>query len=734
MLQALETIEAILEALLDLIRPFLLDLVNPLKSVIALLLAAIRTIINQLRATGFSVLLVHPDFSRQDIAAIFQSVSGSYPAFESKVFGKFHDQGDIFRPVYPNGSSVAMFVFYIGAESPGDLMTQLMSLLSFIKHPKLLTGLPAPVDLKVRPALKSDDPTAIAKNVVKQFSKLFGGEYDKALVLEWRMPSAPTASNAPGFINQFSTFLNSFRIPNFIVERSVTPTGEAVVVQLKTQTTSKGVQSLMDKYDFPLPSTKVELREENGDVYRNFADARIDVSGARLAEGFATGTYRYIDDDPGLIAGQTYYYRVRAYFGKPTAWMKAGVRLSELDYSPSDLQDLANNAIGKNKELVRSSGNQKYIYYGDGVVMGQPSPVVKGFIPKSLTDYGGFNPYEAIYDAVRAGILLNFEFPPPVAGGDDTPFMLEQKTGWGTLAHAGGQIVALKASVGTAIELSQNIFFKTTARRIANNTLTAVQSSPKLIDLLRRKWSEAEAGSPSVQETVYGILGNELPTGVRVPSIDWKFIGITGRGTPSDLAKIKLYLAREIEYKDGVPLDGPFPINPHKDNGEVYFASVDQREALADFLRTCLALNSSASYLSWYSVTLGDLFPAFIPFIFDFEQFLKSLMKAVESVVKEIEAIIQTLIQKINQLEAILQTISDLIDLLNISVRVSVLGVSSSNGSADSLASALLASQKKPVVSPFGFHSGMVMTFGGPGPGFVAAFKALAFIMTLNNF
>jgi hypothetical protein len=96
-LTVLETVEAILEALLALIKPFMLDLLNPLKALIALLLAAIRAILNQIRSSGFAALLVHPDFNAPSVEGILNSVSGAYPRFESKVIGKFYDQGDIFR-------------------------------------------------------------------------------------------------------------------------------------------------------------------------------------------------------------------------------------------------------------------------------------------------------------------------------------------------------------------------------------------------------------------------------------------------------------------------------------------------------------------------------------------------------------------------------------------------------------------------------------------------------------
>jgi hypothetical protein len=164
-LQILEVVQAILEVILELIQAFLLGLLNPILALIALLLAAVRAIIAQLEATGFSILLVYPDFNRQDIQAILASVSGSYPAFQQKVFNKFYDASDLFRPTYPPGSAVAMFILYIGEDSPGDLLGQIFALLQFLKHPTII-HLPAPVQLTVLPVFQSG-------NAAAQFSDLF---------------------------------------------------------------------------------------------------------------------------------------------------------------------------------------------------------------------------------------------------------------------------------------------------------------------------------------------------------------------------------------------------------------------------------------------------------------------------------------------------------------------------------------------------------------------------------
>ncbi len=752
-LQLLETVEAILEALLDLIRAFLLDLSNPLAAVVALLLAAVRAIINQITGSGFAILLVHPDFSRQDIGAIFQSVSGSYAAFEGKVFNKFYDQSDLFRPQYPLGSSVAMMILYIGVNSPGDLLTQLMSLLNFLKHPVILTGLPAPVELKVSPVLKSGDAVA-------QFSDMFSSQgYNNQLVLEWRMPSNPGGVNQPGFINAFTSFFNSFRFPNFVVERSTSPTGEAVQVAPKSQTNNDALMVLMTKYNFPTPDGLIDLREENGNVYRNFA-TKFPVAGASLLQGFATGTYQYLDNDPNLVGGQTYYYRVRAYFGNPSEWLGFSVNTNGQNAS-SDMTAAmgAASTIGAS-DLVVYSGSQAFIRYGQGVVMGHPSAITKGYVPMDVDDASGFNPYQAVNDAIQAALLLNFELPPAVQS--DSAMVQNQKTGWGTLAAVGGQIGPLKAVYKDSQSLWSNLVFTTTSRRVANQVLGTLATNVALQMTLAKKWNQsvtlADGTSGTLANTITNILGAEgahynfltvasdvlSPAGSSArpgPPVQWKFTGVVGGITAANTTKINSYLALEQNYVNGQPLTGPMPISQisvptpagSMDASATVGVSVSERTALADFVHTCVSLTASTSYLSWYSITIGDLVPAFIPFMFDFEQFMLALLKAIKSVVAEIEGIIETLIAKIQQLVNLLETIINLIELLNINISVSLLGVSSTNGSGDSLAQALLQSTNKPSSTPYGLHSGMVLTFGGPGAGFIAAFKALAFIMSAGQ-
>lgn len=697
-LVVLETTEAILEALLSIIKNFFQDLTNPIRKLIALLLAAIRTIINQLRATGFSLLLIHPDFSRQDVSAVLASVAGSYPNFESKVISKFFDQSDLNRPQYPSGSSVAMLVFYIAAETPGDLLLQIYSLLKLIRHPSIFDVLPAPVELKVQPTRKSGDP-------ISNFQSLFDSDLDQALTLEWRMPSTPQGSALPGFTNALTSLFNNFRSFDFVVERSETPLGEVVNVELDTPTIGDNTKSLLTKYGAAPPVSTTALKELNGTTYRNFSK-KIDVPSSRLVEGYFSGTYRYLDTD-GLEEGKTYYYRVRPYIGDVSSYI-----------STKDEKSFLGSDNKGNPEFVKFENNNAIISYSSSGTVGPASPIVRGFVPRNRSGSMAFNLYEAIYKAVQVGLLLNFEFPP--AQQSDSPTQLLQKSGWGTLAAAGGQIGPLKTAFNTSTKLKSNVLFLTTSRKFATLTVNNIHSNPQLMNLINNLWNDG------VGRIVNSILDSP---------IEWKFIGIVGGISQYSANRINEYLSREEFYSNGDPLDGPIPsLSPYERNSEQLYVSPQERLQLAEFLRSALSsMSGQTSYLSWYSVTLGDLFPAFIPFIYDFEQFILALMKAVDSVLKEIEEIIETLIQKIRALEQLLRVISQIIDMLSISLRVSVFAASSTNGSATSLAQAMMQSEDKPFDSPYGLHSGLVLTFGGPGAGSIAAFEALKFILTLGN-
>lgn len=769
-LKVLQAIEAILESLLDLLKIFALDLLNPLRAIMALLLAAIRAIINQLRATGFSFLLVHPDFNQTELDGILNSVSGAYPAFESKVIGKFFDTGDLFRPTYPPGSSAAMIVFYIGADSPGDLLSVIRALLRLFSSPVPISMPPAPVGLKIGPITKGG-------NSIAQFRRLFDSDLDKALSIEWKLPVPKAGGGAAGVINQFSSFIQSFAVPNFIIERSTTPGGKTIIKNIDTMTQGVALKPRLTSLTGLTVNNKVSVREKipgakpgSGPVYKHF-EKRIDVPSEDLVRGALTGTYKYIDNDDDLISGATWYYRIRAYFGDATAYLS--------DFVTDFASNGTNNIIKQNSDFYE-------ITFGD-IDISPPSAVVQAVVPDVSAAMSWFNAYEDVYDAVKAAILLNFEMPQPTRtspdyarqpNGRETYTRYDQRSGWGTLAAIGGQVGALKAAYSKASQLRRNIIFKQIARRITNMALVDIYSKPQIRNLLAEKWNGPIAGEVeefsaeklnSQPDSVYSIVHKVLST-----SIDWTFIGIVGGSITEEVEEqIDEYLSREDSYNTikGKSKAGPLDtsVGPSADpNDQIKLAqsdvdaetpaevqtletgsdptpkskysgplpldeiTIEERLALAEFLRIALIpLNGTSGYLAWYGVTLGDIFPNLMPFLFDFEQFIKSLLRALESAIKELQAIIEAILQKIRMLEQILRSLLQLIDILSISVRVSVLTFSDTNSSATDLANQILTSADKPSNSPFGLHSGLVLTAGGPGKGFIKALEAIKFVLSL---
>jgi len=687
-LKVLEAVEAIIEGILDIVKAFLVDFGNPLQSIFALLLAAIRAIINQIKSTGFSFLLVHPDMSTGDFASSLASVSGSYPSFENKVVSKFYDSSDIFRPQYSSGSSVAVLALYLGVETPDDLFLQLEAILSLFRPPFLFPRLPAPIEVKVNPARKTGDPVA-------NFRSLFDEDLNEALVVEWRMPTNPSNSYSPDWSNALSSLIYSYRFPSFVVERSETPQGDRIVVEVNTQTMGKNVQALAEKYGMPVPATTATVLESDNSPYR-LASKRFDVTGAKLITGVIAGTYRFIDDDPTLERGKSYYYRVRPYFGDASKYVSAFI-------------------AAEKEAFIVYDQEQPRIRFGKSVTMGLPSATARGFVPRKPSGFYGINIYDAVYQSVQAAVLLNMELPAPSQGA--TPSELQQRTGWGTISAAAGQISVVKASLKNSKSVKSNLIFKTTCRRISNQSLTNIMSQPALLSILSGRWNK-------IKEWVEPLID---PDG----DFEWEFPTVVGNSKFEIENNLIDYLAAESDYFTGQNIFfGPYPTFQLLVNGTDASISVEKRQDLQNFLRAALvSLSGSTSYLSWYSVTIGDLFPAFNPLMFDFEQFILALLKALDSALKSIQDIVETLLQKVRALETFLVSIINIIELLSIEAKASVLTFSASNASSDDLVEAIRASEDKPVDSPYGLHSGIVMTFGGPGEGSIAAFQALKFIL-----
>ena len=704
----LESIEKILEALLALVKAFMLDLMNPIRALISLLLAAIRAIINQIKSTGFSMLLIRPDFRQSDLRAVFNSVSGGYRAFESKLIGKFYDESDPFRPQYSPGMNAMMIVLYVGAESPGDLMSEIMAMLDLIKHPMDDLGLAAPVSLTVSTPTQSGDP-------VSQFWHLFEPTpAGNSLVLEWKMPTSASGMGSPTLVGQIASSLPSYNLgQKFLIERTDDdkPAGQPVLVKLDSKTQGERVENTIRRFNVPSVSTKVAVKERSGGRYK-FFKTRMKADDFTYMGG-ATGTYRFIDTQ--LEPGKAYNYRVRAYMGNLSG--------QYVDKSIDTPEKAA-------KHLTKYDAKDGWVVnFGNHVTVGRPSATIRGYVPMKTSTGAIFDMYKDTMNAIVAALLLNFELPFP--SPTDSKSIMDKKTGWGTLSILAGPIGWMKVEKPTAKEFVEYTFLKPAVRRIVNPVLEKLVKQPHMASRLSKMWS---AGVKETVETVLKQVGYSFGGTNSDPPVvhNWKLFGVRGDVTDSVLKSVNDYLEKSDPNYASMPNSylGPIPLSG---NAPGIGIDVQQRRDLAEFLQTVLSISDqSASYLQWYSVTVGDLFPTIVPYLYDFEQWILALLKALNSALQEISDIIETLLQRVRDLEQLLRAMIALIEMLNIELSVSMLSVSG-NGGVESLVDGLLGSSDKPGDQPYGLHSGYVFAAGGPGPGFTKALEALKFIITCGS-
>jgi hypothetical protein len=713
-LTALQVAEAVLEGVLDILKSVMLAFDNPLNAVVSLLLAAIRLIINQIRATGFAVLFVLPDFSRASPSSILASVSGAYPEFEKKVVYKLQDTSDLFRPDYPEGSSVAMGILYIGADTPGDLLGNIFALVSFFSSDSLniRNFLPAPTNVKVSPVSESTDPVStfleVGRIAVRTFTQAGNGKFLPSLVVEWSIPSTVSGSSAPGFLNPFIALAASFSFPYFMIERTTVPNGKSIDIKVDTPTAGNNIEVIQSRYgNIKNKNTRV-LRDSDGITpFRYFEDKFI-VETARLVQGGFTNVYRY--EDTTVKPGITYYYRVRAFYGNPSNYVAA----KEGSY------------IAENLDLIKISGNTPIMKYGPsyingvGVLMGKSSSVAAGVAPTSVLG-SSVNPYVDFYNALLCGFLLNMELPP--AFPEDSDYTRQQKTGWGSLSSAGSVIVSYKLAFKTNLKFQESPLVKAAVRRMVNSVINSFYNNPAAA-------ADVYEALKPLKFKIESTINNKL---ISWSWPEYNFGDITGGIPESVKLKINSYLSRENNYIAGQKiLQGPYPTFPWSAENLTNWDATDRAQLGSLISSIFSAFSANAGYLRWYSLTLGDLFPAFIPLVFNLEEFIGAILKSLKSVLQEVNLLIENILTKIRQLEEIINAISAVINLLSVNLTVSVFGFASYDGSTASLASGLTSSENKPVSTPYGLHSGIVVTAGGLGAGPIKIFEALGFILGIE--
>lgn len=211
-LAALLTILNIVQFILNIIKAFLIGLLDPIRAIIEAIIEEIRNIINDLRQLG---LYIHGDHHLFKFSNRFKDLRGGFSAYQTRMITRLVDTSDPDRPDWSSSSAAVAAFFYISGQDIDDLIRLIMKIINFFK------GMPAtknnPLPRCTTPKISYGTEGAGLAAFKALGDALTGsGSVPEEAVISWSLPT-PTGGlpgqsySAPrAFLIEISTVLNGF--------------------------------------------------------------------------------------------------------------------------------------------------------------------------------------------------------------------------------------------------------------------------------------------------------------------------------------------------------------------------------------------------------------------------------------------------------------------------------------------------------------------------------------------
>ena len=214
-LSALIVILNIVQTILNIVKVFLVGLLNPIRAIVEAIIEEIRNIIHDLRQMGF---YVNGDWDLLD--SPYDQLRGGFPAYERRMLKRLLDRRDPNRPDFSSSSAALAIFAYISLEDVTLMVEIIMRLRAFfgVKSPTSGKLFPPPTTPEIKFGSYSEG-FASFKNLGEQF-----GSAPDAMVVEWTMPSTGSLfSPAPaGFLIHVSTEPDGFGVQGLKVQAETT--------------------------------------------------------------------------------------------------------------------------------------------------------------------------------------------------------------------------------------------------------------------------------------------------------------------------------------------------------------------------------------------------------------------------------------------------------------------------------------------------------------------------------
>lgn len=192
----LEAINAVLDFslfVLDFIKAFVRDFLNPLLSIVKRIIALLKALLSDLRQIGF--------YFTSD-RALFDDVDqllGGFPAFERRMLTRLTNEEDLNRPNFsPQSACFGLYIYgdtSIGNVNISKIIANIEKFLNFFVEKK---------------ARKVAEVTNVSARGVKVREGLFSDPTGDAVEIQWQVASNSGANAVGGFIIEISTELSGY--------------------------------------------------------------------------------------------------------------------------------------------------------------------------------------------------------------------------------------------------------------------------------------------------------------------------------------------------------------------------------------------------------------------------------------------------------------------------------------------------------------------------------------------
>jgi len=738
---ALETLLVYMEvvkAFLETIKAFLVDFGNPLKALLEALLNLINTLIEALKRTGVYALYDLPDPFTDP--KLLRHVGG-FQALKQRFKGSLVDAQDLNRPQPIKGAlQGGYFMIVADANGPARLIALVQTLLKFFGGEFLKPKYQPPSNVRVVPVGTDGDPILAVTKIFK--------EQVTALAIEWSLPTT-VPSDDPAFQGLASELSQEFFPPSWLIERSEKPLNNEVqaadigqALQAGQVVTTVPTQFIAPKTTFGVAANqivkrKVKVKDQNGDPFIKFQSYAIISPGNNPASFFLgqLGTFRFIDT--GIELDKTYFYRVRAYSGNLSFQDQ---EIGALQFKSSDIKSNMND------------GGSPYFQWpaadpASPVVMGRPSAIVRGKVPK-------LNPKFDVIEVLRrlflAAFSMNFHLPlpPPMpvkdvqgkdvldaqknivykpqftpAGDPIPPQTTVEDIGKGSLTKLSGSIASFAAI--------PYISLKGSFAGQKYNVNEATGKLPQMPWQLRRVRFAAARNTvkfaaffldvpASVVEGFRAMMQGPLPAG---PSNIGTLIGKTTlqemvfaltqvEFTQNAVGKATSALLETDIVSTDIFGDSTVDHNTVATYGSAFSDAIVRRNLLAG-INYLLALAGQGVPPNWIQLSiLRDIIPWSGQILYDLLAKIQALFDAFKGVIEELKAFIDLLIRKIDTMERFIEFLIEILNYIeSLSVGFYLLKVTGLDGDVDQWFEALDTAQNEPPSTYTGYSAAIAFAY-----------------------